>query len=149
MIGHGSLVPRPITSIWWHAIKFCGSNWSHLNTQVIHHSTYKWLFGIISYVLDHGFSRLKPKLSIIFTTFLWSSSNTCLVNIEIYFYFGCHAIYPSKICYDWWRILLSRIWLVITFSVVRTTEFYCIPPNPCLRSWYKTKGMVSFTVPQE
>ena len=71
--------------------------------------------------------------------FLWSISNIYLVNIEIPFHFRCCAIHPHEIVTtgeiffyhlksDWWP----------HFSAVKTTEFYCMSPNPCSESGYET-----------
>ena len=63
--------------------------------------------------------------------------NHCLLNIEVHFHFGFHAIYPCKICSNYF--LLSQIQLATTFSAVRTMELYCVSPDPCSGSGYKTK----------
>ena len=89
-----------------------------------------------SYVLDNGFNHWK-KVFCVFMVFLWSIFNICLVKIENHFHFGYHVIHLHKICYDWWHILLSRIWLVTTLSAVTTTEFYCMSPDPCSWSIYE------------
>ena len=38
--------------------------------------------------------------------------------------------------------LLSRIWLVTTFFVVRTMEFYCVSPDPYSGSGYETSTCI-------
>ena len=106
----------------------------------LHHSTWQWLLGVISYVLDDGFSPWKPKLSF----YLWvpvEHSNICLVNIEIHYHFEGCVIYVSAqnllwlVTYfyclesDWWP----------HFSAVRTMEFYCISPDHCLGYGYETR----------
>ena len=81
-------------------------------------------------------------LPFMFMAFLWS---ICLVNIETHFHFQCRTTCLHVTCTTDDVFLLSQIWLVTTFSVVGTTEFYCMSPDPCSDSGYKTNTSTTCT----
>ena len=109
----------------------------HKTKHKLHHSTRQWL-SVISYILDDGFSRRKPKLSL----YLW-------VPVEHFWYL------PSKhwnslpfwvLCYISMRtkfvttgdiFLLSWIWLVTTFFCSQNHGTLLHVTRPLFRIWVR------------
>ena len=133
-----SITPRPIK---------IGSSGTQKNSVIpikaikvhkLHQFTNQWLLSVISYILDDGFSSLKPKLHFMFMAFLWSISNICQVNIKIYFHYGIRLSIHVKFAVtgDVFYYLKSDWWP--HFCAVWTTEFYCVSPDPDSLPGYET-----------
>ena len=109
----------------------------HKTKHKLHHSTWQWL-SVISYILDDGFSRRKPKLSL----YLW-------VPVEHIWYLPskhwnslpfwvlCYISMRTKFVTTGDTFLLSWIWLVTTFFCSQNHGTLLHVTRPLFRIWVR------------
>ena len=66
--------------------------------------------------------------------------NLCLLNIEVHFLFGFHAIYPCKICFDNNDVFFIVSNLIGNYTILQSEpQNSIVSPDPCSGSGYNTK----------